>query len=165
MLAAAGLRPVKEMTGVSILPLLMGEQRETRRFVFAQRLTHGSLPYQEGTTTHTFDLSRMARSKRYKLIYNCTPQQKYSPTDNYNEASWREMSTENAAGRLAPRFSRMYFAHARPVFELYDLDKDPYEMDNLAGRPEMAAVEKELKLALQEKMIIDYDFLPLPLAP
>ncbi len=38
-------------------------------------------------------------------------------------------------------------------------------MENLAGRPELATVERELKLALQEKMILDYDFLPLPLIP
>lgn len=28
----------------------------------------------------------------------------------------------------------------------------------------MAATERELKLALQEKMAVDYDFLPLPLS-
>jgi hypothetical protein len=75
------------------------------------------------------------------------------------------MSDENAWGRLEPRFSRAYFAHARPVFELYDLQNDPVEMENLAGRPELRAVERELKLALQEKMILDYDYLPLPLTP
>ena len=75
------------------------------------------------------------------------------------------MSEENASGRLDPRFSRAYFPNARPVFELYDIESDPIEMDNLAGRAEMAAVERELKLALQEKMILDYDYLPLPLTP
>jgi hypothetical protein len=107
----------------------------------------------------------MARSKRFKLIYNCTPQQQYSPVDSYNEVSWKEMSDENAWGRLAPKFSRAYFPHARPVFELYDLERDPTEMTNLAGSSDLAAVEQELKLALQEKMILDYDFLPLPLTP
>ena len=38
-------------------------------------------------------------------------------------------------------------------------------MTNLAGSPDLASVEKELKLALHEKMILDYDFLPLPLTP
>ena len=165
MLEAAGVKPVQEMSGVSFLNRLLGRPYTARNHVFAQRVTHGSRPYQEGTTTHTFDLSRMARSKRYKLIYNCTPQQQYSPVDSYNEASWREMSEENAWGRLEPRFSRAYFPHARPVFELYDVETDPAEMTNLAGRPELASVERELKLALQEKMILDYDYLPLPLTP
>jgi arylsulfatase A-like enzyme len=165
MLEAAGVVAPKEMSGRSFLNLLLGRPHQGRSHVFAQRLTHGGRPFAEGTTTHTFDLSRMARSARYKLIYNCTPQQKYSPVDSYNEASWREMSDENAWGRLAPRFSRAYFPHARPVFELYDMTQDPQEMENLAGRPELAAVEKDLKLALQEKMILDYDYLPLPLTP
>jgi arylsulfatase A-like enzyme len=158
MLDAAGVKPAKEMSGVSFLNRLLDRSSQPRQYVFAQRVTHGSRPYQEGTTTHTFDQSRMARSARYKLIYNCTPQQKYSPVDSYNDASWREMSDENAWGRLAPRFSRTYFPHARPVLELYDTQKDPMEMENLAGRPELATVEHELKLALQEKMILDYDY-------
>jgi arylsulfatase A-like enzyme len=165
MLAAAGVSPAKGMSGVSFLDRLLGRSYEPRKYVFGQRLTHGSRPFQEGTTTHTFDLSRMVRSSRYKLIYNCTPQQKYSPVDSYNEVSWRQMSDENAWGRLDPRFARAYFPHARPVIELYDVQQDPGEMQNLAGRPELAAVERELKLALQEKMILDYDYLPLPLTP
>lgn len=165
MLEAAGVSAPKEMSGVSFLSRLLGRSSEPRQHVFAQRLTHGSRPYAESTTTHTFDLSRMARSARYKLIYNCTPKQQYSPVDSYNEASWREMSDENAWGRLAPHFARAYFANARPVFELYDMEKDPLEMENLAGRTELAKVEHDLKLALQEKMILDWDFLPLPLTP
>jgi arylsulfatase A-like enzyme len=164
ILAAAGIQ-AKEMSGISFLNRLLGQPHQPSKHVFAQRLTHGSRPFQEGTTTHTFDLSRMVRSARYKLIYNCTPQQKYSPVDSYFEASWREMSDENAWGRMDPKFSRAYFPHARPVFELYDMEKDPAEMENLAGKPELVAVERELKLALQEKMILDYDYLPLPLTP
>ena len=165
VLAAAGVEPPSEMSGRSFLDQLLGRPHESRNHVFAQRLTHGSRPFQNGTTTHTFDLSRMARSSRYKLIYNCTPQQKYFPVDSYFEASWREMADENAWGRLDPKFARAYFAPARPVFELYDLEADPTEMEKLAGGPALAQVERELKLALQEKMILDYDFLPLPLTP
>ena len=39
------------------------------------------------------------------------------------------------------------------MFELYDLEADPHELNNLAGTKESAAVEKELKAALQEWMI------------
>lgn len=165
MLRAAGLNPLKEMSGISFLDRLLGQTYQPRKFIFGQRVTHGSRPFTEGATTHTFDLSRMVRSTRYKLIYNCTPQQKYSPVDSYNDAGWREMSEENAWGRLAPRFSRTYFPHSRPVIELYDLEKDPAEMENVAGHGDLAKIELELKLALQEKMILDYDYLPLPLTP
>jgi arylsulfatase A-like enzyme len=156
LLTAAGLPVPKEMSGQDFL---RGTPRE---HVFAARLTHGGRPYKEGVTTHTFDLSRMVRGTRYKLIYNCTPHMRYTPVDSYTERSWVEMTDEHLWGRLAPRFDRAYFG-ARPVLELYDMERDPAEMDNLAGRPELAAVERRLTEALQEKMILDWDFLPLPL--
>ena len=49
------------------------------------------------------------------------------------------------------------------MLELYDLENDPAEMHNLAGRPDLASVQRKLTEALQEKMILDWDFLPLPL--
>jgi hypothetical protein len=39
---------------------------------------------------------------------------------------------------------------------------DPGELNNLSGKTELAAVERELRLALTEKMILDFDYLPLP---
>ena len=165
ILEAAGVSTVKEMSGQSFLKRVRGESASARRYIFSQRVTHGGRPFEEGTTTHTFDHSRMVRSQKYKLIYNCTPHMRYSPVDSYNEASWKEMSDENAWGRLDPKFSRAYFRFARPVFELYDLDADAEELNNLAGTPALAKVERELKAALHEKMILDWDYLPLPLTP
>jgi N-sulfoglucosamine sulfohydrolase len=49
------------------------------------------------------------------------------------------------------------------VIELYDLTKDPGELENVAGKPETSEVQRELLIALQEKMIVDYDFLPPPM--
>ena len=71
----------------------------------------------------------------------------------------------NKDGKLSPELSKLYFAPTRPMFELYDLEADPDELKNLAGKTEVAAVEKELKAALQEWMILQRDFLPLPVPP
>jgi hypothetical protein len=71
------------------------------------------------------------------------------------------MVAAHQAGKLPPAIDRAYFGK-RSVIELFDLDKDPGELENLAGRKEYAAIESELKIALQEKMLLDYDFLPLP---
>jgi N-sulfoglucosamine sulfohydrolase len=72
------------------------------------------------------------------------------------------MVAANRAGKLAPEFVRAYFTSPRPTFELYDLATDPGELTNLAGRSDLAEVERTLKEALSEKMILDSDFLPLP---
>ena len=61
-----------------------------------------------------------------------------------------------------PACQATYFTTPRPVYELYDLEEDPSELNNLSGKPEVAAVERELRLALAEKMILDFDYLPLP---
>jgi arylsulfatase A-like enzyme len=163
LLDAAGVKPHLSMTGRSFLPLLRGETYQARTEIFGARLYHGNSPYTPTTKANTFDLSRCVRTDRYKLIYNCTPQQEYWPVDSANDPGWRQIVAAHQAKTLAPEWERIYFTLPRPVIELYDMEADPSEMTNLAGRPEHAALERELKIKLQEKMIIDYDFLPLPL--
>jgi len=45
---------------------------------------------------------------------------------------------------------QQYFMAPRPEYELYDLLTDPDEVTNLAGRPELAAVQARLRAALEE---------------
>jgi arylsulfatase A-like enzyme len=42
---------------------------------------------------------------------------------------------------------------AGQVYLLFDVQNDPDEMVNLAGRPEMAAVEDRLRLRLLERLV------------
>jgi arylsulfatase A-like enzyme len=110
----------------------------------------------------SYDLSRAVRSDRYKFIYNCTPWIPYSPVDSASGAAWTQIKAAAAEGRLQPGVQATYFTTPRPVYELYDLDNDPSELNNLSGQPELTAVERELREALAEKMILDWDYLPLP---
>jgi len=66
-------------------------------------------------------------------------------------------------GHLKPEFGRAYFTLPRPVIEVYDLHNDAAEFHNLANDPELAGVIQEHLAALQEKMIVDHDYLPSPL--
>jgi len=161
-LAAAGVPVPERISGVSFLPLLRGQAFTGRRFVFAERGPHGSAPVSAGMKNSGYDLSRCVRSDRSKFIYNCTPWIPYSPVDSAGGAAWQEMSAAQAAGTLAPGLTATYFTTPRPVYELYDLEADPSELTNLSGKPEHAAVERELREALTEKMILDFDYLPLP---
>jgi hypothetical protein len=87
----------------------------------------------------------------------------YWPVDFAGQPFWKEMQELHAAGKLGPEFERLYFSPQRPMFELFDLQNDPYELRNLIGKPEVAAVERELKKVLEEWMILERDYLPLPI--
>lgn len=162
LLAAAGLDPGPKMSGVSFLSLLKGEAHTPRTHVFVERGPHGSAPVTVGIANASYDLGRAVRSDRYKLIYNCTPWIPYAPVDSAGGAAWAEIREANDAGRLAPGVKATYFTSPRPVYELYDLEKDPSELENLSGRPEHEGTERSLREALGEKMILDWDYLPLP---
>ena len=163
MLEAAGAAPDPSMSGRSYLKLLRGESFEPRKYIFAERGPHGGDgSMRPDISAATFDLSRCVRSDRYKLIYNCTPHQPVGPVDSQRDPGWQQMIAANRAGRLSPDLVRAYFTTPRATFELYDLENDPGELHNLAGKAELAQVERSLKEALAEKMILDWDFLPLP---
>ncbi len=163
-LEAAGVKPTQAMTGRSFLGLATGGAHEARKYVYGQRLPHGNSPVTPQTRASTFDLSRCVRSDGWKLIYNCTPQMEYWPVDSGNDPSWQEMLAAHREGRLRPEHERAYFTRPRPVMELYDLERDPGELSNLAGSPEHAEVQRVLTAAMQERMIVDFDFLPPPMA-
>jgi arylsulfatase A-like enzyme len=162
LLAAAEVAAGSNMSGVSFLPLLKGVANEPRKHVFLERGPHGSAPVVLGMSNSGYDLSRAVRSDRYKLIYNCTPWIPYSPVDSAGGAAWNQMRQAKEQGKLAAGLVATYFTTPRPVYELYDLDADPSELNNLSDKPEHAAVERSLRLALAEKMILDFDYLPLP---
>ncbi len=164
MLEIAGLAPPKEMSGVSYLKLLKGDVFEGRKYIFAERGPHGGDgAMKPDILASTFDLARCVRSANFKLIYNCTPHQAVAPVDSQRDPGWQEMKAAFAEGKLAPEFVRAYFTTPRSTYELYDLEADPGELTNLAGNKKYAQVERELKQALTEKMVLDWDFLPTPL--
>ena len=162
-LEACGLKPLKEMTGRSFLKRLRPDPSYTpRQYVFAERGAHGSgLP----NGTSPFDLGRVIIGMRYKLIYTALWQLPYQPVDFAGQPFWKELQQMHTDGKLSPLMSRLYFSPTRPMFELFDLEGDPNEFNNLIGKKEHESIERELKAKLQEWMILERDFLPLPVPP
>jgi len=164
VLEIAGVGQPKQMSGVSYAKLLAGQAFEGRKYVFAERGPHGGDgAMRPDIPASSFDLARCVRSDRFKLIYNATPYQKVQPVDSAGDPGWRAIVAAHEAGMLLPEHERTYFRSPRPTFELYDLAGDPGELVNLIGDPQYQGVELELKRALTEKMVLDWDFLPLPL--
>lgn len=164
-LEAAGLKVPQRISGVSFLPLLKGRSfPNERKHIFAERGPHGSATFDLNTTASGVDYSRCVRSTRYKLIYNVTPHQRYSPVDSAGDPSWKDIVKAHEDKVLATEFVDLWFTSPRPVYELYDLEADPGELRNLYGQKGLEDITLELKTALQRKMILDYDYLPLPIA-
>ena len=155
-----GATPPKAVSGRSFYPLLTGDKYQPREYVFGARLHHGNASFGPQTRADTFDLSRCVRSNRWKLIYNVTPAMEYWPVDSGEGPGWQQIVAAHKAGTLKPEHERAYFQRPRPVFELYDVEADPGELTNLAGKPEYKDIEQTLMAAMQEKIITDYDYVP-----
>ena len=163
-LEAAGLKAPARMSGVSFLPLLKGAPfPNERKHIFAERGPHGGASFDERTTASAVDYSRCIRSAKYKLIYNVTPSMRYTPVDSGGDPSWKDITQAHEQQQLATEYEKLWFNSPRAVYELYDLEKDPCELNNLYGQPGLEDVTRELKTVMQEKMILDCDYLPLPI--
>jgi arylsulfatase A-like enzyme len=160
-LQAAGLDVPKGMTGHSFVKLLRGEPHEEREFIFSERGAHGS---GAPLNSAAFDLGRVVVGKKFKLIYNALWQIPYWPVDFAGDKHWQEMVEQNAKGSLPPEVSRMYFSPTRPMFEMFDVAYDNGEFNNLYGKPEFAEDQKKMLAAMQRWMILQRDFVPLPIA-
>lgn len=162
-LETAGTDVPRSMTGRSFASVIRGDGAYSpRQFVFAERGPHGSgLPINSAS----FDLGRAVVGATHKLIYNALWQIPYSPVDFAGDEFWKEIEGMHEAGKLDPGLDEILFRPQRPMFELFDLATDPHEMHNLAGKPEAAEIERRLKAAMQEWMILERDHIPLPVPP
>ncbi|MDX1979663.1 MAG: sulfatase [Bryobacteraceae bacterium] len=148
-LEAAGLTPPKKMQGRSFLPLLEGKAYTPREAVFSERNWHDN-----------YDPQRSIRTDRYKLIFNAQPNLPYRPiADLRDSPTWASYLNEARRARLSAEHMRL-MKPARPVVEMYDLQKDPNEFYNVAEQPEHARTCEELKMKLSDWMHATNDYLP-----
>ena len=142
---AAGGAPAPVLDGKSLLPVLFGQKKEHKQYVFGEMTTRGTINAPEH-----FGL-RSIRSRKFKYVWNFTPEVKFqNACTNDKEGifkSWREKATTDpdAADKV-----RRY--EHRAAEELYDVTKDPYEWNNLADKPRYAEVKIELRNRLVEWM-------------
>jgi len=85
-----------------------------------------------------YDRLRAVRSTRYKYIKSFNTQISHAMPVAYREQMpmMQELRELYAAGKLNDKQS-LWLQPTKPEEELYDLENDPYELENLADRPEL----------------------------
>ncbi|MBI5687228.1 MAG: sulfatase-like hydrolase/transferase [Verrucomicrobia bacterium] len=97
------------------------------------------------------ELSRSVRDNRYLYIRNFMPDLSWNQPETYSDQLdlRREITKLAAAGKLnAAQLS--YAAPTKPAELLYDTDKDPWQINNLAGDPGHRPVLERLRKALRD---------------
>ncbi len=147
LLEAAGTPPPGEIDGRSFLGVLRGERDAHRERVFA---THsGDLPMNRYPI-------RAVRTRRWKYIRNLDPGAEHHTHVDRGKAGsdgreyWDSWVEAAKADPVAAGIVRRY--HRRPPEELYDLDADPWERDNLASDPSHAGELARLRAELDDWM-------------
>lgn len=109
-----------------------------------------------------YDLVRSLRKGKLKYLRNYTPFNFHGMSNiyRYKMASYREWRDLHKAGKLTPLQERFFVT--RPVEELYDVVRDPYETVNLATDPAYADALVELRGRLAERLktMPDLSFIP-----
>jgi N-sulfoglucosamine sulfohydrolase len=139
ILDAAGVAPAGKMHGRSLRPVLEKANAPWREYLVAEFHFHGSRPFYP---------RRAIRDHRYKLIHNLRAG-KAKPSTGIDADPAYRVSQQPRYDGTPVRRAFDTFADP-PEFELYDLEKDPVEFNNLAGKPECRAIQKRLAKALLE---------------
>jgi N-sulfoglucosamine sulfohydrolase len=136
---AAGGTPENVLDGKSLLPVLKGQTTEHKQYVFGEMTTRGII-----NGSDYFGI-RSIRSAKFKYLWNFTPEVKFQNacTNSSIFESWRQKAENDADA--ADKVRR--YEH-RPAEELYDVEKDPYEWNNLADDPQYATIKMRMKKRL-----------------
>jgi arylsulfatase A-like enzyme len=144
----AGGKTSENIDGKPFTDVLLGKTKKHRKVIFA---TH------KGDKGFNVYPIRSVRVGDYKYILNLHPEFYYSThTDLLGKESihggqhWPSYVEAAKTNPAAATFLRDY--HSSPAEELYNIKKDPYEMNNLADSPKYSKKLKELRERIEIRM-------------
>ena len=156
VLEAAGLKPPAEMTGRTLMPLLGGDTQPGRERVFLERERHAQV--RRGDLGYP---ARAIRNNDFLYIWNIHPDRwpagdpemhfSVGPFGDIDGGPTKDLLLQR---RDDPAIAR-YFSLAtakRPEEELYNLRKDPQQLDNVAANPQYVRAKSALRSALLKWM-------------
>ncbi|KAG5669327.1 hypothetical protein PVAND_017215 [Polypedilum vanderplanki] len=134
---------VTSLTGKSLLSLLDHDPpNDDTTAVF------GSHNFHEVTMAYPM---RVIRNKRYKLIHNLYYESKF-PIDQDFYVSWtfQDILNRTISKMGIPWYKTLKNYYIRPEFELYDLNKDILERQNLAYKKDFLKLRNEMEEKLKK---------------
>ena len=155
-LLAAGVTPPPEMAGKSLLPLLSGDAIQERKEVFTERERHANV--RKGDLSYP---SRAIRTEKWLYIRNLRPDRwpAGDPEMYFAVGEFGDVDPGPTKGYIAAlqddparaNFFRLSFGK-RAADELYDLEKDPFQLHNVADNSDYAGPQKQLRARLDSWM-------------
>ncbi len=137
ILDAAGATTDIERHGRSLRPVLENANAPWREYLVGEYHLHGPPWFPQ----------RAIRDDRYKLIHSLLADSVTRRTMIDGDIGYHTSREERYAGTdIRKAFDT--FAKS-PEFELYDLENDPWEFHNLAGKAGYAEIEQRMKTALK----------------
>ena len=125
ILQLAGLEPLPDSDGHDFSSMLLNPSLKIRDYIFAESNWHDYENY-----------SRALRTTEFKYIRNFYSELPNTPpADVVRSLTYRNMKELRDAGKLTSA-QMVCFISPRPVEELYDINADPHELNNLAENPD-----------------------------
>ncbi len=133
---------VLSLTGLDIPDYIQGKAFLGPKAAAARRYVHAV----RDRMAERYDLIRVVRDDRFHYQRNFMPHLTWSQFTSYTEMMptmqvWRRLAEK---GKLNDTQAR-YFAPTKPLEELYDIKADPWQINNLAGKPEFKAELERLR--------------------
>ncbi|MCG8580134.1 MAG: sulfatase-like hydrolase/transferase, partial [Bacteroidales bacterium] len=149
LLSIAGVQPPDHMQGKAFMGKYATKERDA------------AFCFRTNTGPH-FDPSRSVLNGKYQYIKNYTPYKLHALKQSFQwgmpaQTAWDSLFY---VGKCAPEHEQYY--KAKPMEQLFDSEKDPFGLSNLATDPEYSAILKKTRSRLAQHIneTDDAGFLP-----
>jgi len=149
MLAITGCELPSDLPG----KVFMGKNREERKYTFGIR----------DRVDEVYEFSRSVSDGNFQYIRNFANDKPFMQWSNYSEITpiRKELRKLHALGKLNDKTGWL-MQDFKPVEELYDMESDPFQMNNLADDPKYGEKLKDMKSTLFSWMINNRDLSLVP---
>lgn len=141
VLSLVGVKPPKHMQGRALLGRHAAQAEPEMQFALAANQLHHYMPV------------RAAMDKRYKYIRSYLPYRQFALRNYYQWGMPSNKAWDNYVmghHNTNPAWEQPFRHH--PAEMLFDLENDPFELNNLAGQAEYAAVLQRFREAMSRHL-------------